>query len=55
MVIEINTPVWLFATSELFCLDEPWDYNVLLGDYIPEISYPVIKYIIKSTSQVMKE
>lgn len=28
MVIEINTPVWLFATSGLFCLDEPADFNL---------------------------
>lgn len=44
MVIEVNTPVWLFATSGLFCLDEPCDLHMLVGDYIPDvISYPVIK------------
>jgi hypothetical protein len=45
MVIEINTPVWLFGSSGLFYLDEPADAYILLGDYIPDVlTYPVIKY-----------
>ena len=43
MIIEINTPVWLFSTSGLFCLDEPSDYHILLGEYIQDYPYPVIK------------
>jgi D123 len=44
MVLEINTPVWLCATSGLFDLTVPFDYNVLLGEYNPDvISYPVIR------------
>lgn len=43
-LIEINTPVWLFATSGAFSLDEPYDYELLLGEYIPDIlSYPVVR------------
>lgn len=44
MLIEINTPVWLFATSGLFCLDLPYDQEVLLGEYKPDIlNYPIIR------------
>jgi hypothetical protein len=43
ILIEINTPVWLFGCSSLFSLDEPFDLEVLTGKYIPEIiSYPII-------------
>ncbi len=44
MLIEINSPVWLFATSGLYDLDEGYDYAILLGTYQPEIiDYPVIR------------
>jgi hypothetical protein len=44
IVIEINTPVWLCATSGLFDLTDSYDYEVLLGKYNPEIiRYPIIK------------
>ncbi len=44
IVIEINTPVWLCATSGLFDLTIPYDHEVLLGKYNPEIiNYPVVK------------
>jgi len=44
MVIEINTPVWLFACSGLFDLDLPSDCEILFGNYMPDIiNYPVIK------------
>jgi hypothetical protein len=44
MLIEINSPVWLYATSGLYDLDEGYDYSVLLGEYQPElIHYPVIR------------
>lgn len=44
MLIEINTPVWMFGCSGLFDLDVPFDLEVLLGEYIPDIiDYPVIK------------
>lgn len=44
MLIEINTPVWLFACSGLFCLELPYDVEVLMGKYMPDIiDYPVIK------------
>lgn len=45
IVIEINTPVYLCATSGDFNLDSPYDYEVLLGDYKPDIiNYPVIRF-----------
>ncbi len=44
MLIEINTPVWLFASSGLFDLDVPWDREVLCGMYQPDIiQYPVVR------------
>jgi len=44
LLIEINTPVYLCATSGKFDLDVVSDYEILLGDYIPDIiNYPVIK------------
>ena len=44
MLIEINTPVYLCGTSGNFDLDVPFDYEILLGNYLPDvISYPVIK------------
>jgi hypothetical protein len=44
MLIEINTPVYLCASSGNFDLNLPSDYEVLLGRYIPDIiTYPVIK------------
>lgn len=44
MLIEINTPVWLFACSGLFCLELPYDVEILMGRYMPDIiNYPVIK------------
>lgn len=44
MLIEINTPVWLFACSGLFCLELPYDVEILMGTYMPDIiNYPVIK------------
>lgn len=47
MVIEINTPVWLFATSGLFCLDEPCDLSILLGQYNPDIlTYPIVRVCV---------
>lgn len=43
-LIEINTPVWLFATSGLFDLSVVADREILMGNYIPDIlSYPVIR------------
>jgi hypothetical protein len=44
LTIEINTPVWLCATSGLFDLLNPYDYDILLGSYKPDIvKYPVLK------------
>lgn len=44
MLIEINTPVWLFACSGLFSLELPYDVEILMGAYMPDIiNYPVIK------------
>lgn len=44
ILIEINTPVYLCATSGNFDLNIPYDYEVLLGKYQPDIiSYPVIR------------
>jgi hypothetical protein len=44
IIIEINTPVWLCATSGLFDLTNNYDYEVLLGTYKPDIiEYPIIK------------
>ena len=44
LTIEINTPVWLCATSGLFDLLNPYDYDILLGSYNPDIiKYPVLK------------
>lgn len=44
MLIEINTPVWLFATSGLFDLDVPYDREILCGEYQGElIDYPVVR------------
>jgi hypothetical protein len=45
MVIEINSPVWLFATSGLFDLTDKHDYELLLGDYNPDIlTYPELRF-----------
>lgn len=45
MLIEINSPVWLFATSGEFDLDVPADRMILFGDYSPDfISYPVVRF-----------
>lgn len=42
-LIEINTPVYLCASSGKFDLEQGYDYNVLLGDYDKDlIDYPVI-------------
>lgn len=44
ILIEINSPVYLAATSGYFDLSIPFDYEILLVDYIPEIiNYPVIR------------
>jgi hypothetical protein len=44
IMIEINSPVYLAATSGNFDLIIPGDYEILLGDYIPDIiNYPIIK------------
>jgi hypothetical protein len=44
MLIEINTPVWLFACSGLFCLDIPYDVEILMGEYMPDIlNYPIVR------------
>jgi hypothetical protein len=44
ILIEINSPVYLVATSGYFDLSLPFDYEILLGDYNPElISYPIIR------------
>lgn len=46
MIIEINTPVWLFTCSGLFCLDEVFDVEILVGEYIPDIiNYPILKIL----------
>lgn len=43
-LVEINTPVYLCATSGNFDLDVPFDYEVLLGAYQPDVlTYPVIR------------
>jgi hypothetical protein len=43
-LVEINTPVYLFASSGNFDLSSNYDRNVLIGDYIPEyLKYPVIR------------
>lgn len=44
MLIEINTPVYLFATSGLFDLTNPYDYEILLGKIVPEINYPILRF-----------
>lgn len=44
MLIEINSPVWLFATSGEFDLDVVADYTILLGEYPYIIEYPVLRY-----------
>jgi hypothetical protein len=42
--IEINTPVWLVACSKLFCLDVPYNVEILMREYIPDIiNYSVIR------------
>ena len=46
IVIEINPPVWLTATSGLFELDNPEDTNILFGNLCEYINYPIIKYTI---------
>jgi hypothetical protein len=44
LTIEINTPVWLCATSGLFDLLNPYDYDILLGSYKPDIvNYPILR------------
>lgn len=52
MMIEINTPVWLFATSGLYDLEEGYDYSVLLGEYQPDlIRYPVIRSQVEYSNE----
>ncbi|MDB4352512.1 hypothetical protein OAA60_03665 [Porticoccaceae bacterium] len=43
MLIEINTPVYLFATSGKFDLDNEADCHILFGNYDENICYPIIK------------
>jgi hypothetical protein len=45
-VVEINTPVWLFATSGLFDIQNPQDIAILCGDFDSDISssYPFWKF-----------
>jgi hypothetical protein len=53
MMIEINSPVWLFATSGRFDLDEGYDYSILLGEYQPDIvNYPVVKSYVDIDMEV---
>lgn len=48
-LIEINSPVWLLATSGLFDLEIPADCEVLFGKWNPTIiSYPVVKLYLGS-------
>lgn len=42
-LIEINTPVYLCATSGFFDLTIPYDYEILLGEKRDIILYPVIR------------
>jgi len=43
-LIEINTPVYLLATSGKFDLEQAYDYHVLLGDYDASIiGYPIVR------------
>lgn len=45
MLVEINSPVYLFATSGAFDLDVPADRMILFGEYLPDvISYPIVRY-----------
>jgi hypothetical protein len=39
-LIEINTPVYLLATSGYFCLDSPEHQEILVGACSPLIEYP---------------
>lgn len=49
-LIEINTPVYLLATSRLFELDLPSHKSIFVGEYQPDIiSYPVILIQTNST------
>ena len=43
MFIEINTPVWLFACSGLFCLGLPYDAEILMGELKEGVIYPNIR------------
>jgi hypothetical protein len=43
ILIEINSPVWLFATSGYFDLTDPFDYEVLLGEELDMITYPQVR------------
>ena len=44
IVVEINCPAWLFATSGLFVLESGRDEGILFGEYFPDIiDYPVLK------------
>jgi hypothetical protein len=48
LFIEINSPVWLFATSGLFDLSNSYDFELLLGEDQSDIlSYPEIRYLDK--------
>lgn len=45
ILIEINSPVWLFATSGEFDLNDVADRTILLDQYIFEdIDLPIVKY-----------
>lgn len=46
IVLEINPPVWLTATSGLFDLSSPEDTNILFEKYCKYIDYPIIKYTV---------
>jgi hypothetical protein len=53
VVIEINTPVWLFATSGLFDLSIPSHVEILTGTYQPTIiAYPVIRMRLSDTTDI---
>lgn len=43
IVIEINSPTWLFATSGLFDLDVPYDISLLFEDKNEYIEYPEMR------------
>jgi hypothetical protein len=43
IVIEINSPTWLFATSGIFDLSIPYDISLLFEDKIEYIEYPEMR------------